>query len=135
VKTIELKSAMVLVMMAFAGSALVGCTPDFDHVELELVTTPPLPVSVGQRNVDLPVGVAVGVIATPFDTNGEKMDDDDVVFDLISDNEGVIGVETSVDESSFVLFGVGPGTTTISVEVDHLKRSDIPVTVKLQPAP
>jgi hypothetical protein len=134
VKTMKLRSATALVMMALAGSALVGCAPDFDHVELDLVTLPPLAVSVGQRNVDMPVGVAVGVIATPFDTNGEKMDDD-VVLDLISENEGVIGVETSVDERSFVLFGVGPGTTTISVEVDHLKRTEIPVTVKLQPAP
>lgn len=133
-KTMKLRSTMALAMMALAGSALVGCTPDFDHVELELVTLPPLAVAVGERNVDMPVGVAVGVIATPFDTNGEEMDDE-VVLDLISENQGVIGVETSVDDRSFVLFGVGPGTTTISVEVDHLKRTEIPVTVKLQPAP
>lgn len=133
-KTMKLRSATALAMMALAGSALVGCTPDFDHVELALVTLPPLAVSVGERNVDMPVGVAVGVIATPFDTSGEKMDDD-VVLDLISESEGVIGVEPSVDERSFVLFGVGPGTTKISVEIDHLERAEIPVTVKLQPAP
>ena len=133
-KTMKLRSTRALVMMALAGSALVGCTPDFDHVELDLVTLPPLAVAVGDRNVDMPVGVAVGVIATPFDTNGEEMDDE-VVLDLISENQGVIGVETSVDDRSFVLFGVGPGTTTISVEIDHLKRTEIPVTVKLQPAP
>ncbi len=133
-KTMKLRSATALAMLALAGSALVGCTPDFDHVELDLVTLPPLAVSVGERNVDMPVGVAVGVIATPFDTSGEKMDDE-VVLDLVSENEGVIGVETSVDDRSFVLFGVGPGTTKISVEIDHLERAEIPVTVKLQPAP
>jgi hypothetical protein len=42
-------------------------------------------------------------------------------------------VETSLADRSFVLFGVGPGTTSISVEVDHQSRSQIPVTVKLQP--
>lgn len=133
-KTMSIRSAVAVAMMALAGSALVGCVPDFDHVELELVTLPPVPVSVGQRNVDMPVGIAVGVIATPFDTTGEKMDDD-VVLDLVSDNETVIGVESSVDDRSFVLFGVGPGTTSIEVEIDHLKRAEIPVTVKLQPAP
>jgi hypothetical protein len=134
VKTTGLSSAIAFVMMGLAGSALVGCTPDFDHLEVELVTVPPLSVSVGPTNVELPVGVAVGVTATPFDTDGEEMEDD-VVLALIPLNASVIGVETSIDERSFVLFGVGPGTTSISVEVDHLRRFEIPVTVKLQPAP
>ena len=133
-KTTGLSSAIAFVMMGLAGSALVGCTPDFDHLEVELVTVPPLSVAVGPTNVELPVGVAVGVTAKPFDTEGEEMEDD-VVLSLIPLNASVIGVETSIDERSFVLFGVGPGTTSISVEVDHLKRFEIPVTVKLQPAP
>jgi hypothetical protein len=58
-----------------------------------------------------------------------------VVLALIPKNRSVIGVETSLEERSFVFFGVGPGTTSISVEVDHLRRFEIPVTVKLQPAP
>jgi hypothetical protein len=45
----------------------------------------------------------------------------------------VIKVSSTIAERSFVLFGVGPGTTSITVEVDHQTRFDIPVTVKLQP--
>lgn len=133
-KTTGMRSAMGLLLMGLAGSALVGCSPEFDHLEIELETVPPLSVSVGPTNVDLPVGVAVGLTATPFDTNGEQMEDD-VVLALVPKNASVIGVETSIDERSFVLFGVGPGTTSISVEVDHQRRFDIPVTVKLQPVP
>lgn len=133
-KTTGIRSAVGLLLMGLAGSALVGCAPDFDHLEIDLVTVPPLPVSVRPTNVELPVGVAVGLTATPFDTNGEKMEDD-VVLALIPQNPSVIGVETTLDDRSFVFFGVGPGTTSISVDVDHQRRFDIPVTVKLQPPP
>lgn len=133
-KTTRLSSAVGFVIMGLAGSALVGCGPSFDHLEIDLVTVPPVSVSVGPTNLELPVGIAVGVTATPFDTDGEKMEDD-VVLALIPKNPSVIGVETSIEERSFVFFGVGPGTTSISVEVDHLRRFEIPVTVKLQPAP
>jgi hypothetical protein len=132
VKTTRFSSALALVILGLGGSALVGCTPDFDHLEIDLTTTPPLPVSVGPTNVALPVGVAVGVTATPFDTSGEKMDAA-VVLALIPKNEDVIKVSPTIDERSFVLVGVGPGTTSITVEVDHQRRLDIPVTVKLQP--
>lgn len=133
-KTTMLRQAVALVVLGIAGSALVGCVPDFDHLEVTLDTTPPLSVSVGSSNIRLPVGVAVGVTATPFDTTGEEMDSD-VVLALIPRNEDVLGIDPSIDDRSFVIYGVGPGTTTVSVEVDHLSRFDIPVTVKLQPEP
>jgi hypothetical protein len=119
-------------LLGLSGGALIGCVPDFDHLEIKVDTTPPLAVSIGPTDVALPVGIAVGVTATPFDTDGEKMDAD-VVLALIPQNQQVLGVEASLDDRSFVFFGAGPGTTTISVEVDHQTRFDIPVTVKLQP--
>ena len=121
-----------IALMGLFGGALMGCAPDFDHLEMKVETTPPLVVSIGATDIAVPVGVAVGVTVTPFDTNGEKMDTD-VVLALIPKNQQVIGVETSLDDRSFVFFGSGPGTTSISVEVDHQARFDIPVTVKLQP--
>jgi hypothetical protein len=123
---------VALTVLGLLGVGLAGCAPDFDHLEIQIDTLPPLAVSVEPTNVDLPVGIAVGITATPFDTSGEKMDSD-VVLNLVPKNQQVIGVETSLDDRSFVLFGVGPGTTSISVQVDHESRSDIPVTVKLQP--
>jgi hypothetical protein len=131
-KTFKLSSLAAFVTLGLAGSALVGCGPDFDHLEVTPVTVPPLPVSIGPTNVDIPVGIAVGVTATPFDTNGDKMEDD-VQVALIPRNAAVIGVDATIDERGFVFFGVGPGTTSIDVEVDHQRRFDIPVTVKLQP--
>ena len=133
-KALRISSAVALVVMGFAGGALVGCTPDFDHLEITVDTAPPLLVSVNPTNIDLPVGVAVGITATPFDTAGEAMDAD-VELALIAGNTSVVGVDPSIEDRSFVIYGVGPGTTTISVQVDHRSRSEIPVTVKLQPAP
>jgi hypothetical protein len=126
--------AGALVVLGIAGSALVGCTPDFDHLEIALDTSAPLAVSVSATDIALPVGVAVGITATPFDTSGEEMDAD-VVLSLLAGNASVIGVDPSIEDRSFVLYGAGPGTTTLSVQVDHVRRFEIPVTVKLQPAP
>lgn len=131
-KTNQAGLMAAVALMGLLGGALTGCAPDFDHLEIKVDTTPPLAVSIGPTDVALPVGIAVGVTATPFDTNGEKMDSD-VVLALIPQNQQVIGVETSIDDRSFVFFGTGPGTTSISVEVDHQRRFEIPVTVKLQP--
>lgn len=131
-KTNRSGSAAALALVGLLGGALTGCAPDFDHLEMAIDTTPPLSVSIGATDVALPVGVAVGVTATPFDTNGEKMDAD-VVLALLPKNQQVIGVVASLDDRSFVFFGVGPGTTSITVEVDHQRRLEIPVTVKLQP--
>jgi hypothetical protein len=133
VKTNRLASAAALALVGLLGGGLMGCAPDFDHLEMKIETTPPLAVSIGTTSVAMPVGIAVGITATPFDTNGEKMDSD-VELAMIPQNEQVIGVEDSLDDRSFVLFGVGPGTTSITVEVSHLKRLEIPVTVKLQQA-
>jgi hypothetical protein len=132
VKTNRSRPAAALALLGLLGGALMGCAPDFDHLEMTIDTTPPLAVSVSPTDVAVPVGIAVGVTATPFDTNGEKMDTD-VVLALIPQNQEVIGVQASLDDRSFVFFGVGPGTTSITVEVDHQRRLEIPVTVKLQP--
>ena len=131
-KTTRSGGAAALVFLGLLGGALVGCAPDFDHLEMTIDTTPPLAVSISPTDVAVPVGIAVGVTATPFDTSGEKMDTD-VVLALIPRNQQVIGVEASLDDRSFVVFGVGPGTTSITVEVDHQRQLEIPVTVKLQP--
>ena len=131
-KTRDLGSAAALAILGLLGVGLAGCTPDFDRLEIKIDTLPPLAVSVEPTNVFLPAGIAVGITATPFDTSGDEMDSD-VVLDLVPKNQAVLGVEASLDDRSFVLFGVGPGTTSISVQVDHESRTDIPVTVKLQP--
>jgi hypothetical protein len=132
VKTNRSRPAAALALLCLLGGALMGCAPDFDHLEMTIDTTPPLAVSISPTDVAVPVGIAVGVTATPFDTNGEKMDTD-VVLSLIPQNQQVIGVQASLDDRSFVFFGVSPGTTSITVEVDHQRQLEIPVTVKLQP--
>lgn len=131
-KTDRSRPAAALALVVLLGGALMGCAPDFDHLEMTIDTTPPLAVSISPTDVAVPVGIAVGVTATPFDTNGEKMDTD-VVLSMIPQNQEVIGVQASLDDRSFVFFGVGPGTTSITVEVDHQRQLEIPVTVKLQP--
>ncbi len=131
-KTRDLGSAAALAILGLLAAGLAGCAPGFDHLEIKIDTLPPLAVSVDPTNVELPVGIAVGITATPFDTSGDKMDSD-VVLNLVPKNQKVLAVETSLDDRSFVLFGVGPGTTSISVQVDHESRTDIPATVKLQP--
>ena len=53
-------------------------------------------------------------------------------LELVSETPGVVGVASSIDPRSFVIYGVGHGTGSISVIVDGEVRGTIPVTVTPQ---
>jgi hypothetical protein len=116
---------------ALAGlSALTtGCAEDLE-VDLNARTTAPLPVALSSRSVAVPAGVAVGVNAIPL-SNGDEMDEETTV-ELISENIQVLGVDRTIEDRSFVFYGVGPGTTDVRVYIDGSFAGTIAATVQLQ---
>jgi len=107
-----------------------GCTPDFDRLDFVSRTTPPNDVTLTFERVDMQTGVAVGVIVVPS-ANGEEMDDD-ILVEIRSKNTDVLGVDPALEDRSFVIYGVGPGTTDIVIEIDGSYRGTIPASVILQ---
>ncbi len=124
-----MKTAM-LFALGLSAAVLSGCGPDFERLDFQNRTTPPVAVTVDYTNVTIPVGIAVGVIATPY-AGGDPMDEDTLV-ELESDDTGVIGADRAIEHGSFVLYGVGAGTANINVRVDGDIQGSIPATVMLQ---
>ena len=96
---------------------LAGCAPDFGHVELEPLSTPPVPVSVRGSRVELPAGVAVAVKAELFSESARPYDDTNSL-DLLSQDRVIFTTYPRAEPYEFVLVGVNPGETCMDVVID-----------------
>lgn len=116
---------------AFAAIGAAGCGPDFGSLDFASRTSPPAETVIDFDGISIRVGIAAGVIVTPLDDDGDRMDEETTV-DLNAADTKVVGVDPVLEAGSFVIYGVSPGNTTISVEVDGSHEANIPVTVTLQ---
>ena len=118
---------------------LTGCS-DFERIDFVVTSTPPLAVVVTYDEIRIPEGVAVVATARPMADDGVMSSDTKV--DLQGADPRVLGVafalpqelDKSGDDTpwSHVLFGVQPGSTTITVRVDDDVKKEIPVVVAPQ---
>lgn len=111
-----------------AGALLVGCAPDFSHVELEPLSTPPVPVSVRGAEIELPAGVAVVVRAELFSDSARPYDENHSL-DLLSADRVVFTTYQREDDREFVLVGVNPGETCMEVVINGHVEDCVPVIV------
>lgn len=113
---------------AAALAALAGCGPQFDHLDFQPETTPPLSVSLLSSQVTLPVGIAVGFDAAPMTDSGPI---EDTHVDLLTSNGVVLGLDRTIDDK-FVMFGVSVGEARIDVFLDGEQVGAVPVQVTPQ---
>lgn len=116
---------------AAALGLLSGCGPDYAYLEIGQLTNPPVSVSLTNQGFSVPVGIAVGITIQAIDDRGEPMDTD-TPAELLSLNASVLGLSPGLEDSTYVAYGTGPGTTEIAVSVDGERVDHIPVTVMLQ---
>jgi hypothetical protein len=127
VKALGLVAAMSL-------AALTGCS-GFDRIDFTFESAPPDNATVTYTDIRIHAGIAVGVLARPMDGNDEMDEDTDVVLE--SRNPSVLGVSRAVQEDEddppkFVLFGVSPGSTVVTVRIDGNVEGEIPANVDAQ---
>ena len=109
-----------------------GCAPDYSHVDLEPLSTPPAPVSVRGSRVELPAGMAV-VVAAELQSDNSQQYDESSSLDLLSADRYIFTTYQREEYDQFVLVGVNPGETCMDVMVDGRREGCVPVTVT-QPA-
>lgn len=118
--------------LLFALFALTACRPDFGYVELEPLSTPPVPVSVRGSEVELPAGVAV-VVKAELQSDNARPYDDSYMLDLLSQDRVIFTTYPRDTDYEFVLVGVNPGETCMDVVIDGHTEGCVPVVVT-QPA-
>lgn len=115
-----------------AAAALPACSPEYDHVELELYSSPPIPVWVSGTDIEIPAGLAVAVEVEPIARSRiEYVPDDEV--ELESEDRAILRVDATENSRRFVFVGVEPGETCVVVTVLGDREDCIPARVTATP--
>ncbi len=112
-----------------ASLGAIGCNSDYS-MEAKDLTGPPIPADVTGDRMDLPAGIAVGFRAIPKRGGGEL--DADTEVDFVSDDPSIVDVASTTEARRYVVWGVGEGTTTITMRVGGADQLTIPVTIRPQ---
>jgi hypothetical protein len=97
--------------------ALASCEPRYDHLGLDLESSPPVAISVASNHIEITSGVAVVVRVEPISGNAADYDDSADV-ELATEDPGVLDVVPGQTPREFALVGVWPGETRLIVTVD-----------------
>jgi len=108
-------SGLAGALLLSVGSA--ACQPDYGSIEVEVASSPPVPVSIHSRDFRVPVGISVLINVTPISDNRNDYIETDSV-ELTSQDRSVLNVEPGPEEWSFVLVGVGLGSTCVDVVIN-----------------
>ena len=108
-------TGLATALVLSAGSA--ACQPDYGSIEVDVASSPPVPVSIHSRDFQVPVGISVLINVTPVSDNRNDYIETDSV-ELTSKDRGVMNVEPGPEEWSFVLVGVGVGSTCVEVVIN-----------------
>jgi hypothetical protein len=118
-------------LLAALGCSLLSCADDeknYAGLEFEVLSAPPVPVSVGRNGIELFVGVAVKLEATPQSSGREYSKKDRL--DLRGSSAELLSVYASEDETrQFVLVALRPGDTCLEVLINRHSEECIPTRI------
>ncbi|HFE45757.1 MAG TPA: hypothetical protein ENJ18_09765 [Nannocystis exedens] len=120
--------ALFSVLVLSLGGA---CLPDYGSIEVEVGSSPPVPVSIRSRDFQVPVGISVLINVTPISDNNNEYVETDTV-ELTSQDRAILDVEPGPEDRSFVLVGVDPGSTCVEVAINGSVEDCIPTEVLAQ---
>ena len=113
-KTIAIAS---LGLLCFAGCGI--------DLQFEYETTPRGVTSVTPDDIVVQVSTAVAVLVM----DGDEELESDMTVSMSSQDEDILGVDPTEDFDVFVLYGVSPGQTSVTVRADGDHVATIPAEV------
>jgi hypothetical protein len=99
----------------------------YDGFELRVETTPPTDVTIDAGSVILPQGTAVGVLVLA--PGAEDPETGEVYVAVRSSDPSVINVWPTVEQNTFVIYGVSEGTAVLTVLIEGEDDESIPAKV------
>jgi len=120
-----LRCALVAVGLVGVLSML-SCN-SYDGFELRAETTPPTDVTIDAGSVILPQGTAVGVLVLA--PGAEDPETGEVYITVHSSDPSVINVWPTVEQNTFVIYGVSEGTAVLTVSIEDQDDESIPAKV------
>ena len=90
-------------------------------------SSPPVPVSIESDRIEIPVGIAVKVKATPESTGSEFKER--TLLTLRAEDDDLLAVYATENEREFVFVGLREGDTCLEVRLNRTERECIDVEV------
>ncbi len=107
----------MIALLVVAACVGVSCGPEFDYLEIDVVSEPTFDVVVDSDVVRLPAGTTVMVAAYPTSSNRKEYDSN-TELQLTSENPVVFSVSPGLHRNEFAFSGIAPGETQMEVRVD-----------------
>ena len=92
------------------GLGATGCSNEY-WVDFQIITEAPPSVQVDDSRIEIPAGRAVGVRAVPIE-DGERQE---VTLDMRPARPGIVGIEESLEDGVWVIYGAAPGATSVDL--------------------
>ena len=113
--------------MAALAALLAGCGFDY-WIDFDVVAGDGPSAWVDMGGIELPIGAAVAVRATPM-RDGRVLENTEVALD--AHRSDVLGIDRGVDGKwYFVVYGAREGTTTVDAFVGERQVAEIPFLVR-----
>ena len=123
---------MLVMLTAGVGLVATACSSEdllpLNRIEFSDISSPRDTAVLKDGSITLAEGTAVSAKVTAIDTKDHNMG----AVELESRDTSVIGVEPSVEQNTFVFYGVGEGSTEIDLLIVGKSRGEISVEVVAQ---
>ncbi len=107
--------------------AATGCSSEY-WVNFASISDAPASVTVSRDLIEIPAGLAVGVMATPVEDGKAQ----DVPLDLVTVRNGIVGIERSLEDEQWVIYGIAPGSTAVEIYFEDELVAEMPAVVTEQ---
>ena len=116
-------------LLSVLGLLALGCDEGtrYAGMTFEPQSSPPIPVSIESDRIEIPVGIAVKVKATPESTGDEYKEN--ALLSLRAEDDDLLAVYATEKEREFVFVGLREGETCLEVRVNRTERECIEVEV------
>lgn len=117
-----------LYMIAVLSFTILACVPEFETLEMEQLSTPPVAGSVNSDGIELTSGTGVIVLVNPVSANSESYDSADNV-ELESSDSNIMRIYRGDQFREFGVVGCGPGKANMRIIINGSFERSIEVKI------
>ena len=124
-----MRADLRLALVACSCALALACgEPRFEYLSFAEASDPPIDVQLGENDLVLVEGIAVGTRVSAIDDAGDPMP----VLTFESEDPDILGVARGPALGRWVFYGIAPGETRVEVHSDGERVGRVRVTVEAQ---
>lgn len=117
-----------LLGLLILGLFVASCHPEFDYLDIDIVSGTPFPVINDKNEIRMPSGTTIIVEVEPVSRKRKDFSSSTEV-ELVSEDEAVFKVREGMQDREFSFTAITPGVTVMKVYIDGDEKDSISITV------